>query len=768
MAVPVPSHPAVTTPFGKPGSWAAGFHTGDDYGSPGIHGAAVVATRSGTVVYAGANGGWGPAYGSHVIIDSGGVRHMYAHLSSIAVSYGQRMGEGDKVGTVGNTGRSFGPHLHYEERTSPYRYGADARDPSFSRGGGAAQTSSVRAATPPAFGAYCYGKRRRAHRALQRRLADKGHDPGFGDWPTTYYGDGTKAAVAAFQQAQGWSGADADGLLGPATLDRLGLPKRWSFRDDKIVHSSAMQMDAADSDSVWNVQVALMLRGYSIPAGPTDFFGKQTRTAVRQFQSDKKRGDAPPSGIPDAETVAALGLVWVDDAAVVDEPDEDSEADETPSVTVQAPGDRTRLPGATWDPVEGFPGLRPFARGGGPKIVLHTTESDAKPDWKGLGSGIPHVTVDLEQDVVWQHLPLDVAAYTLMGGEHSPNSGAGVTIQVEVVGHAHESPSWSSARYDRLRHLIHSIATAIGAPEVLPFRFCGSDGFGAGGAVRQPWDQYRDASGIVGHAHVPYNDHWDPGLLDASRILQRQGQASSTPSEPVPVQDAEVPVITFNVPRRYDSGGTLSDTSLLSGLMADCAVLGLQEAGWARELVDSLGWTVHQPTDSSGKPVAQLLVWNPAVWETVDVGATLLSPETKVQPQAAGPTKHREKHIVWADLRHTVTSQVWNMAVVHFVPSKHLGGAARALWIEQRDALIAWLGRQGPRAVVLGDFNAQPQDPLAAPLREVAKVDSAVSHGRRRIDWIVRKPSVTAVGSAVALDNRGQSDHKPVRGLLTG
>ena len=58
MSSPVPSHPRVTTAYGIPGSWAAGRHTGEDYGMPGIDGARVLATAGGTVTHAG-YGGWG-------------------------------------------------------------------------------------------------------------------------------------------------------------------------------------------------------------------------------------------------------------------------------------------------------------------------------------------------------------------------------------------------------------------------------------------------------------------------------------------------------------------------------------------------------------------------------------------------------------------------------------------------------------------------------------------------------------------------------------
>src|SRR5690606_25326084 len=71
------------------------------------------ATGAGVVVKAGWNGG----YGRMVEIDHGdGLSTRYAHLSRISVKVGQEVATGDTVGKVGTSGRSTGPHLHYEVR----------------------------------------------------------------------------------------------------------------------------------------------------------------------------------------------------------------------------------------------------------------------------------------------------------------------------------------------------------------------------------------------------------------------------------------------------------------------------------------------------------------------------------------------------------------------------------------------------------------------------------------------------------------------------
>lgn len=122
-AWPLPSNFKVTTPFGQRGGWAAGYHTGADFAAP--TGTPVYAVYDGTVEI----GGWGSAYGNHILLKVGNGKFGFCHLSRILVHSGQKVRAGDKIGEVGNTGRSFGSHLHLEYRVSPYRYGSNDKDP---------------------------------------------------------------------------------------------------------------------------------------------------------------------------------------------------------------------------------------------------------------------------------------------------------------------------------------------------------------------------------------------------------------------------------------------------------------------------------------------------------------------------------------------------------------------------------------------------------------------------------------------------------------
>ncbi|MBA2537706.1 MAG: peptidoglycan DD-metalloendopeptidase family protein [Actinobacteria bacterium] len=115
---PLPTSPLpVSSPIPAPvgdrfGPRGSRFHTGLDYTAG--YGAAVRAARSGRVRIAGWDNG---GYGYFVVVRHGaGVYTWYAHLSRIAVSRGQHVSRGSRLGAVGATGHAFGPHLHFEVR----------------------------------------------------------------------------------------------------------------------------------------------------------------------------------------------------------------------------------------------------------------------------------------------------------------------------------------------------------------------------------------------------------------------------------------------------------------------------------------------------------------------------------------------------------------------------------------------------------------------------------------------------------------------------
>jgi hypothetical protein len=87
----------------------ARFHAGMDFASN--IGTPVYVTGDGVVTLA----NWKQGYGKCIIVDHGyGYGTLYAHLNNYKVRYGQKVTRGEQIGEVGNTGKSTGPHLHYE------------------------------------------------------------------------------------------------------------------------------------------------------------------------------------------------------------------------------------------------------------------------------------------------------------------------------------------------------------------------------------------------------------------------------------------------------------------------------------------------------------------------------------------------------------------------------------------------------------------------------------------------------------------------------
>ena len=105
-------------PFNGEGAFHSGVDIGTSYGTP------IIAPADGIVTLTDTLGGYGKA----IMIEHGnGISTRYGHLSGFAVTAGQRVHRGDVIGYVGESGRSTGPHLHYEVRindvpVNPYKY----------------------------------------------------------------------------------------------------------------------------------------------------------------------------------------------------------------------------------------------------------------------------------------------------------------------------------------------------------------------------------------------------------------------------------------------------------------------------------------------------------------------------------------------------------------------------------------------------------------------------------------------------------------------
>jgi LysM repeat protein len=130
----VPPAPSVNAPAGSGYIWPTAVrritqyygwrHTGLDVGGP--YGTPIYAARGGRVSRS--QCGWNGGYGCYIIIDHGdGVQTLYAHESRLYVSVGQQVTQGQTIALMGSTGRSTGPHVHFEVRVfgrkqNPLRY----------------------------------------------------------------------------------------------------------------------------------------------------------------------------------------------------------------------------------------------------------------------------------------------------------------------------------------------------------------------------------------------------------------------------------------------------------------------------------------------------------------------------------------------------------------------------------------------------------------------------------------------------------------------
>lgn len=207
----------VTVSFGVPGDWAAGRHTGTDFRAP--VGTPVYATWKGVVEHAGW-GGYGEAYGHHVIVrcktSSGATRKvLYAHLSGDSVSVGQVLKTGQYIGKSGETGRTFGAHLHYEERVAPYGYYNYAA-PVFLK-------YEEKAAAPKLPVVHVKnlrpGKFNKDILAVKRKLRKKGYKAGyFRKWTKVF-----RNAYSKYQRDLGYKGKNANGIPGKESLEKLGF-----------------------------------------------------------------------------------------------------------------------------------------------------------------------------------------------------------------------------------------------------------------------------------------------------------------------------------------------------------------------------------------------------------------------------------------------------------------------------------------------------------------------------------------------------------------
>lgn len=110
---PVPSCRLISSGYAY--RWGK-LHAGLDISGNGVYGKDILASDGGTVYQVNTEG-WGGGYGLYVIIDHGnGYQSVYCHCSEILVKPGQKVSQGELIAKIGNSGNSYGAHLHFEIR----------------------------------------------------------------------------------------------------------------------------------------------------------------------------------------------------------------------------------------------------------------------------------------------------------------------------------------------------------------------------------------------------------------------------------------------------------------------------------------------------------------------------------------------------------------------------------------------------------------------------------------------------------------------------
>jgi hypothetical protein len=143
------------------------------------------------------------------------------------------------------------------------------------------------------------------------------------------------------------------------------------------------------------------------------------------------------------------------------------------------------------------------------KLVWHTTEGFGLPAYSGSA---PHFTLNPRTGELWQHMGIDRVAKALAHPAGTVETNRAHAIQVELIGFARETGSWSDEAYARIAALARWIEHNGGVQRRAGVKFT----VPASRLSASAWLAY---SGHIGHCHVPANDHWDPGNFRIDKVI---------------------------------------------------------------------------------------------------------------------------------------------------------------------------------------------------------------------------------------------------------
>lgn len=185
---------------------------------------------------------------------------------------------------------------------------------------------------------------------------------------------------------------------------------------------------------------------------------------------------------------------------------------------------------AIWSPFQGSP-ITPNV------AVLHSTEGGTVTDYQG-GAVAPHLTVDLVNQRVWQHVPLDRSARALVNLKGGVETNTLNALQIEILGtcdpRSKVRPFLPGATEAQLGFLADVLRTLHNIFPALPLRssvaWKGYPGSYGTNGVRLTGAAWQGYYGVLGHQHVPENVHGDPGAFNVPRVLQLAGGAPQSPA----------------------------------------------------------------------------------------------------------------------------------------------------------------------------------------------------------------------------------------------
>ena len=240
--------------------------------------------------------------------------------------------------------------------------------------------------------------------------------------------------------------------------------------------------------------------------------------------------------------------------------------------------------------------------------------------------------------------------------------------------------------------------------------------------------------------------------------------AVATASQSTPTH--QLTVVTYNV-------GDPSNANVADDLRRLAqrrpAVIGLQEVADRDELLGRLapriGYRIYQPSAGEASKHNAILVRRDVRLRSQNI--VKISDRTYVGHNTAGARGSGYTAAKYISLvRVRVDGRDWVVGNVHLVPSAEKKGntLTRALHHRQTVRSSEWFDNRVLEPVLVGDFNAEPDSPLLAPLRKVAKASSADSHGRRSIDIVWSAKDTRTQARALS---GYSSDHRPVEVTIT-